>query len=55
MVVGYFINLILVYSLMHFLGYGIRMYENAGMGVVIATVAFLRGYWIRKLFHNWGK
>jgi len=50
-VVGYVINLLLVYGLMHGMGYEIRMHENAGMGLVIACVAFVRGYWIRKVFH----
>jgi uncharacterized membrane protein len=51
-VVGYVINLLLVYGLLHWLGYGIRMYENAGMSLVLAAVAFMRGYWIRKAFHK---
>jgi hypothetical protein len=49
---GYLINLALVYFLMHTLGYEIKMHENAGMGAIIACVAFIRGYWIRKLFHR---
>ena len=49
-VVGYVINLLLVYSLLHWLGYDIHMYENAGVSLVLAVVAFMRGYWIRKAF-----
>lgn len=54
-VVGYFINLALVYVLLHGLGYEIRMHENAGIGVVLAFVAFIRGYCVRTAFYkiNW--
>jgi hypothetical protein len=54
-IVGYGINLFLVYFLMHVLGYKIQMHENAGVGLIIACVAFLRGYWIRKFFHKLNK
>jgi len=53
-ILGYLINLALVYLLLHGLGYKIQMHENAGMGAVLAGVAFLRGWCIRKYFHrNW--
>jgi hypothetical protein len=51
-VAGYFINLVLVYLLLHGLGYEIRMHENAGMGVVLALVAFIRGYCVRIAFYR---
>ena len=48
--VGYVINLVLVYLILHWLGYGIRPAENAGMSLVLACVSFMRGYWIRRVF-----
>ena len=45
-------HLVLVYILLHALGYDIKLLENAGMGLVIACVAFLRGYYIRRIFNN---
>ena len=45
-------NLILVYVLLHALGYDIKLLENAGMGLVIACFAFLRGYFIRRVFNK---
>ena len=51
-VVGYLINLGLVYSLLHWLGFDITLSENAAMGIVIAMVAFLRGYVIRRIYNN---
>ena len=50
--VGYLINLVLVYLILHWLGYGIRPAENAAMSLVLASVSFLRGWWIRKLFNR---
>ena len=47
---GYLINLVLVYLILHAMGYGIRPAENAAMSLVLASVSFLRGYWIRRLF-----
>ncbi len=52
-VVGYIINLGLVYVLLHWMGYNIQMSENASMSLVIAVVAFGRGYIVRKLFHKY--
>ncbi len=51
-VAGYFINLVLVYVLMRWLGYAIQLHESASMGAVFAVVAFVRGYSIRRLFHR---
>jgi len=51
-VIGYLINLVLVYTMLHILGYEIRLHENAVIGLVMALVAFLRGYFIRTLFHS---
>jgi len=51
-VVGYAINLVLVYSILHFLGYDIALKDNASMGVVIAGVSFLRGYTVRRIFNR---
>jgi len=50
--IGYLINLWLVRVLLHGLGYEIRFNENAGIGAVLAAVAFLRGYCIRRTFHK---
>ena len=47
---GYLINLVLVYLILHAMGYGIRPAENAAMSLILASVSFLRGYWIRRLF-----
>ena len=49
-VVGYLINLLLVYVILHSMGYSIRAEENMGMGLIIASFSFFRGYWIRKIF-----
>ena len=51
-VVGYGINLVLVYFILHFLGYEIALKDNASMGIVIAGVAFLRGYTVRRIFNR---
>ena len=51
-VVGYLINLGLVYGLLHWLGFDITLGQNAAMGIVIAVVAFLRGYVIRRMYNN---
>jgi|TARA_Y100000296_G_scaffold24767_1_gene29187 uncharacterized membrane protein len=51
-VLGYLINLALVYLLLHGMGYKIRMHENAGIGAVLAAVAFIRGYGVRRFFHK---
>jgi len=51
-VVGYLINLGLVYGLLHWLGFDITLSQNAAMGIVIAMVAFLRGYVIRRMYNN---
>ena len=49
-VIGYLLNLVLVYFMLHFIGYEIRLHENAMISLVMAVVAFLRGYFIRALF-----
>ena len=51
-VAGYFINLALLYVLMHWFGYAVQLHESASMGAVFAVVAFVRGYSIRRLFHR---
>ena len=51
-IVGYLINLGLVYVLLHWLGFDISLSQNAAMGMVIAMVAFLRGYVIRRIYNN---
>ena len=51
-VVGYMINLGLVYVLLHWLGFDISLSQNAAMGMIIAMVAFLRGYVIRRIYNN---
>ena len=51
-VVGYLINLVLVYSILHFLGFYIALKDNATMGVIVALVSFMRGYIIRRIFNN---
>ena len=51
-IVGYLINLGLVYVLLHWLGFDITLGQNAAMGMVIAMVAFLRGYVIRRIYNN---
>lgn len=51
-IVGYVVNLVLVYLLLHELGYQIRLHENASLSLVLAVVAFARGYAIRKVFHK---
>lgn len=51
-VIGYLVNLVLVYFLMHLLGYNIKLIENASMGLVIACFAFLRGYIVRRVFNK---
>ena len=55
-VVGYAINLVLVYTILHFLGYNIALKDNASMGVIVAMVAFMRAYRIGRVFNrivNW--
>ena len=49
--IGYLINLVLVQILLHMLGYEIRLQENALMGMILACVAFVRGYWVRRIFN----
>jgi hypothetical protein len=51
-VVGYAINLVLVYTILHFLGYDIGLKDNASMGLIIAVVSFVRGYTIRRVFNR---
>ena len=51
-VVGYFINLFLVWYLLHWLGFEITLGENAAMGILIAVVAFCRGYVVRRFYNN---
>ena len=51
-VIGYAINLVLVYTILHFLGYNIALKDNASMGVIVAMVAFMRGYTIRRMFNR---
>ena len=51
-VVGYLINLVLVYSILHFLGFNITLKDNATMGVIVALVSFMRGYIIRRIFND---
>ena len=51
-VVGYAINLVLVYTILHFLGYDIGLKDNASMGLIIAVVSFARGYTIRRVFNR---
>jgi uncharacterized membrane protein len=51
-IIGYLVNLVLVYFLMHLLGYDIKLIENASMGLVIACFAFLRGYIVRRVFNK---
>ena len=51
-VVGYFINLFLVYFLLHWLGFNITLGENAAMGLMIAVVAFARGYVVRRFYNT---
>ncbi len=49
-IVGYILNVGLVYWLLHWMGYQIQMGQNAGMSLVLAGVAFVRGVCIRKVF-----
>jgi len=49
-VVGYIINVCLVYWVLHWMGYQIQIGQNAGMSLILAGVAFVRGVCIRKLF-----
>ena len=51
-IVGYLTNLVLVYFIMHAMGFNIKLIENASMGLIIAVVAFLRGYLIRRVFNK---
>ena len=51
-VVGYAINLVLVHTILLFLGFNITLKDNATMGVIIAVVAFVRGYTIRRMFNR---
>ena len=51
-IVGYLINLGLVYSLLHWIGLQITLGQNAAMGVIIAVVSFLRGYVVRRFYNN---
>lgn len=51
-VVGYLINLGLVYGLLHWLGFNITLGQNATMGLFIAVVAFLRGYVVRRFYNK---
>ena len=51
-IVGYLINLLLVYLLLHSLGYNIQLNENAKMGAILVSVSLLRGYYIRRIFNN---
>ena len=51
-IVGYLINLVLVYSLLHWIGFEITLGQNAAMGVIIAVVSFLRGYVVRRFYNN---
>jgi hypothetical protein len=51
-VVGYAINLVLVFAILHFLGYDIALRDNASMGLIIAVVSFARGYTIRRVFNR---
>jgi len=51
-IVGYLINLLLVHVLLSLMGYEVKLHENAEIGLVIAIVAFLRGYTIRYVFHR---
>ena len=52
-VVGYVINLGLVYALLHWMGYQIQRLEKAAMSLVLAVVAVMRGYTIRRQFHKY--
>ena len=52
---GYVINLMLMYVLLHWVGYQIKMNENASIGLIIAVFAFIRGYLIRIYFSKYEK
>ena len=49
-VIGYFINLVLIHVLLHWLGYPIQLNENAQMGAIVVAVSFARGYCLRRVF-----
>ena len=51
-IVGYLINLGLVYGLLHWIGFEITLGQNAAIGVIIAMVSFLRGYVVRRVYNN---
>ena len=51
-VVGYAINLVLVHTILHFLGFNITLKDNATMGVIIGVIAFVRGYTVRRIFNR---
>ena len=51
-VVGYFINIALMYAILHVLGYEISMGENAAIGVMFGFISFFRGYVVRRSFNK---
>ena len=51
-VIGYFINLILIHVLLHWLGYPIQLNENAQMGAIVVAASFIRGYCLRRIFNR---
>ena len=54
-VVGYILNVGLVYWILHWMGYQIQMGQNIGMSLVLAVVAFIRGICIRRMFSKYGQ
>jgi|TARA_R100000656_G_scaffold124543_3_gene102983 hypothetical protein len=51
-IIGYFINLVLIHVLLHWLGYPIQLNENAKMGAIVVAVSFARGYCLRRAFNR---
>ena len=51
-VVGYLINIFVVYAILHAIGREITLGQNAAMGVFLAVVSFIRGYFVRRTFNN---
>tara|TARA_B110000914_G_scaffold220766_1_gene231418 strand:- start:970 stop:1215 length:246 start_codon:yes stop_codon:yes gene_type:complete len=50
-VVGYVINIVLMYAILHLLGYEISLGENAAIGVMFGFISFFRGYFVRRGFN----
>jgi len=52
MIAGFIINLVLVHTVLHWMGYEISVNQNISMGLIIFCFSYVRKYTLRRIFNG---